>query len=476
MQQDRAQRAPFPPSLRGYDAFIASRRPSLPLAGFDPPPDLNPTLFPHQRDCVEFACRVGRSALFLDTGLGKSLCELEWARLVSERTGLPAIILTPLAVAAQFAREGRKFGIDCRQVREGHEIDGPGVYVVNYERLSHFDGIEFGGVSLDESSILKSWSGRTRRLLTERFAATPYRLACTATPAPNDHMELGNHAEFLGVMQSIDMLQRWFINDTAEASQEWRLKGHAVTDFWDWVCSWARCLSSPADLGYDDGAYRLPALEEITHEVASDLTVDAGATLFRMSGISATNLHKEQRLSLPARVERIAWLVKAEADEPWLIWCETDEQADALCVAIPEAVEVRGSHPPEWKEDRLLAFAEGRARVLVTKAKIAGFGMNYQHCARMAFAALSFSYESYYQAVRRCWRFGQTRPVQAHLISSDGEAAILAAVRRKAEQHNTMKTEMQAAVRRAQARGREARVRYQPRHSAPLPAWVRTAA
>ena len=459
-----------------YSTFIASRRPAPQLVGFEHAGQLNPALFPHQRDCVEFACRVGRAALFLDTGLGKSLCALEWARQVVERTGLPVIILTPLAVAAQFVREGARFGIPCRQVREGNEIAGPGVYVANYERLGHLDGVEFAGVVLDESSILKAFSGRTRLALTSRFAATPYRLCCTATPAPNDHMELGNHAEFLGVMQSVDMLQRWFINETETASQSWRLKGHAVEDFWDWVCSWARCVSSPADLGYDDSAYRLPELSEIPHEVATDITADAGDTLFRISGVSASNLHKEQRLSLPARVERIAWLTKAEAAEPWLIWCETDEQADALVAAIPDAVEVRGSHPAEWKEDRLLAFAEGRARVLVTKARIAGFGLNFQHCARMAFVALTFSYEAYYQAIRRCWRFGQTRPVHAHLISSDGEAAIFGAVRRKAEQHDTMKTEMQAAVRRAQARARTTRRAYLPTHAAPLPKWVRTAA
>lgn len=461
--------------MRDYRDFIASRRPASIARGIEPPADLCPALLPHQGDGVEFGLRVGRAALFYDTGLGKSFCALEWARCVARHTGLPALILTPLAVAPQFVREGRKFGIEARHVREAHEI-GPGINVANYERLSHFDGVDFGGVVLDESSILKSFAGKTRQALTARFADTPFRLCCTATPAPNDYMELGNHAEFLGVMSGQDMLQRWFINDTAEASQEWRLKGHAIGDFWDWVCSWARCLSSPADLGYDGSAYILPELREITHQVDSDLTENAGDALFRMSGVSATNMHAEQRLSLPARVARIAWLVAAEPTEPWLIWCETDEQADALSEAIPEAVEVRGSHPAEWKEDRLLAFINGRARVLVTKSKIAGYGLNLQHCARMAFVALTFSYEAYYQAIRRCWRFGQSRPVQAHLISSDGEAAIFAAVRRKAEQHDTMKAEMLAAVRRAQSRESAVRRAYEAKHRAPVPQWLRTAA
>lgn len=410
-----------------------------------------------------------------NTGLGKSLCSLEWARVVAAYSGLPVLILTPLAVAPQFVREGRKFGIGARHVREADEI-GPGINVANYERLSRFDGIEFGGIVLDESSLLKSFAGKTRQALTARFADTRFRLACTATPAPNDYMELGNHAEFLGVMTGQDMLHRWFINDTAEASQEWRLKGHAVGDFWDWVCSWARCISSPADLGYDAAAYELPELREVVHQVETDLTTNAGAALFRIAGVSATNMHAEQRLSLPARVARVAWLVAAEPSEPWILWVETDEQADALCAAIPEAVEVRGSHPAEWKEDRLTAFAEGRARVLVTKARVAGHGLNLQHCARMAFLALGFSYEAYYQAVRRCWRFGQTRPVLAHLISSDGEASIFQAVRRKAEQHDTMKAEMLAAVRRAQSREAAVKQAYEPKMTARWPTWLRSAA
>lgn len=461
--------------MKDYRDFIASRRPAAIAHGIEPLADLCPALKPHQRDSVEFALRVGRAALFLDTGLGKSLCALEWARCVAAHTAKPVLILTPLAVAPQFVREGQKFCIEARHVREAEEIV-LGINVANYERLTHFDGIDFGGVVLDESSILKSFAGKTRQALTARFSTTPFRLCCTATPAPNDYMELGNHSEFLGVMPGQDMLQRWFINDTAEASQEWRLKGHAVGDFWDWVCSWARCLSSPADLGYDASAYALPELREITHQVECDLTANAGETLFRLSGVSATNMHAEQRMSLPARVERVAWLVQAEPSEPWLIWCETDEQADALREAIPEAVEVRGSHPAEWKESRLLAFVDGRARVLITKAKIAGFGLNFQHCARMAFVALNFSYESYYQAIRRCWRFGQKRPVVAHLISSDGEAAIFGAVRRKAEQHDTMKAEMLAAVRRAQSRESAVRRAYEAKHRAPVPQWLRTAA
>lgn len=461
--------------MRDYASFIASRRVAPIRDGIDPPADLNPALFPHQCDCVEFGLRAGRAAMFLDTGLGKGFVALEWGRIVARHTRKPVLILAPLAVAQQFIREAAKFRIECRQVREGAEV-GPGVNVANYERLDRFDGIEFGGVVLDESGILKSFAGKTRRALTERFATTPFRLACTATPAPNDHMELGNHAEFLGIMSAQDMLHRWFINDTAEASQEWRLKGHAVESFWDWVCSWARCVSTPADLGYDDSAYRLPELREITHQVEGDLIANAGeGNLFRLSGISATNMHREQRLSLPARAARLARLVRAEPSEQWLLWCETDEQADAITAAIPEAIEVRGSHPAEWKEGRLIAFAEGQSRVLVTKPKLAGFGLNLQGCARMGFCALTFSYEAYYQAIRRCWRFGQMRPVHVHLLTSDGEAAIFQAVRRKAEQHEQMKSEMQAAVRRAQSRSSEVKRPYTPRHLASIPTWLKEA-
>ena len=468
-----ARKAKLAPVKSAYQLFIDGRRKSLIPTGIEPPV-LNRGLLPHQNHSVEFALRLGRAALFLDTGLGKSFCALEWARCVADHTGLPVLILTPLAVAPQFVREGQKFGIECRHVREAYQV-GPGVMVANYERLDRFDGVTFGGVVLDESSILKAFNGRTRQALTDRFSATPFRLACTATPAPNDYMELGNHAEFLGVMTGQDMLQRWFINDTAEASQEWRLKGHAVIDFWDWVCSWAMCVSSPADLGYDAAAYVLPELREVTHEVATDMTAEADGALFRMAGISATNMHREQRFSLAERVERITRLVAAEPAEPWIVWCETDAQADALRQSMPEAVEVRGSHAPEVKEERLMGFADGRHRVLITKARIAGHGLNFQHCARMAFVALSFSYEAYYQAVRRCWRFGQTRPVHSHLISSDGEASIFAAIRRKAEQHLGMKDEMRAAARRANARASAVRRAYAAEHRAPVPQWLRTA-
>lgn len=454
-----------------YADFVASKRPAVVATGMAVPA-LCEGLFPHQRHCTEFALTLGRAALFLDTGLGKSRCAIEWAYHVAAHTSLPVLILTPLAVAPQFVAEGRMMGRSVVHIREADEIGALGVYVANYERLDRFAEVDFGGVVLDESSILKSFDGRTKQALVTRFAAVPFRLCCTATPAPNDCMELGNHAEFLGVMQAQDMLQRWFINDTETASQSWRLKGHAVADFWDWVCSWARCLESPADMGFDGSAYVLPELREITHLVDSDILRDRGDALFRLAGVSATNLHREQRASLPQRVDLAAELVAAEPDEPWLIWCETDRQADALRVALPAAVEVRGSQSAATKESHLVAFSEGRERIMVTKPKIAGFGLNWQHCARVVFIGLTFSYESYYQAIRRCWRFGQKRPVHVHIITSASEASILAAVRRKAEQHDEMKVEMREAVGRAQARTRESRRRYQPMHHAPLPSWM----
>lgn len=455
-------------SLQEYREFIASRGASRPPQGMTPTEIAAPVKH-HQRIAIEYALSAGKAALFLDTGLGKSLCELEWARQVAEETGKPSLILTPLAVAGQMIREGHKFGIDARQVREQSEV-GAGIMVANYERLPKLDPASFGGIVLDESSILKSFAGRTRNLLMQSFGGTSFRLAATATPSPNDHMELGNHAEFLGVMRQQEMLSKWFINDTSTASQEWRLKGHAIDDFWSWVASWSRCATLPSDLNGDDTGYVLPDIDRTIHTVEADRQEGAQDALFRIPELSATSFHQEKRLTLKARCERAA--VLANTDRAVTVWCETNDESAALVKMIDDAVEVRGDMTPEEKERRLLGFADGEYRAIVTKPKLAGFGVNWQHCAHAVFASISFSYEQHYQAVRRSHRFGQQERVRNDIVIADTEAAIWRAVHGKAEKHEEMKRRMSDAMRKAQSSA-DTRVKYDRPLDLAFPDWIK---
>jgi hypothetical protein len=458
-----------------YRDLLERKRVAFEPRGIEPP-SLNAAMFPHQASVTEFLLRAGCGAAFLDTGLGKSLIALDWGRIIAAHAGKPVLMLAPLAVGQQHAREAAKFGIEAAYLREPTGKALPPVVITNYERIHLWNPRDFAGVVLDESSILKSFTGVTKRLLVEAFNVTPYRLACTATPAPNDHMELGNHAEFLGAMRSAEMLSRWFVNDTSTASQKWRLKGHAADHFWDWVSSWARCVSKPSDIGFSDEGFELPELIERHHVVAADLTIDAGvarngqAMMFRAPELSATSVHKEKKLTLDARADEIAAAVTSESSEPWIIWVDTDAEADAIASRLSGAIEVRGSMPPEKKEARLVAFSEGRERLLITKPSIAGFGLNWQHCARMAFVGLSFSYEAYYQAVRRCWRFGQKRPVHVHVAMADSEKAIFDTIARKSADHATMKTAMTTAMRRAMRVERQRP--YDAARIMSLPAWL----
>ena len=439
-----------------YEAFLAAKAPRAQAVGMEPGP-MPEHLFDYQRDCVAFALRQGRAALFLDTGLGKTACMLEWAaQCVGDGMGL---ILTPLAVARQIEREGKRWGYDIRVIRDQSEA-GPGINVCNYDRLDKLDCEKFDSVALDESSILKSLHGSTRKELTERFAGTRFRLCCTATPAPNDHMELGNHAEFLGIMSGQEMLARWFINDTAQASQSWRLKGHAVTAFWDWVASWARCAETPADLGYDASRFVLPPMEITRHKAAGEVKPEEGS-LFA-SDVSATTMHAVKRQTAQSRADMAASLIAKEPEEPWLVWLDTDYEADAVCAALHGCIDLRGSMTPERKEDALDDFVLGRKLVLATKPGIAGAGLNLQHCARMIFVGRTFSYEAWYQAVRRCHRFGQTRAVHVHLIVAEGEDQIGRVIDRKAAGHVTMKREMAKAMRRDQGATSAVKVKYNP--------------
>jgi superfamily II DNA or RNA helicase len=408
------------------------------------PKAIHPELFDFQRKAVEFAVRKGRAALFLDTGLGKTICQLEWSRQIPGEV----LILAPVAVAPQTVREAKDhLGMDVHHSRDG-SVRGK-VTITNYERLHLFDAQQFAGVVLDESSILKSFDGKTTQRLTDAFRQTPYKLAATATPSPNDHMELGTHAEFLGIMSRTEMLARWFVNDTANTG-DWRLKGHAVESFWQWVASWAVCASKPSDLGGDDGPYELPPLTQRIHVVETERqpNIDTGF-LFGHAELSATNMHADKRATMGDRVAKAVEL--SQTGDYCLIWCESNAESEALRKAIPDCVEVIGSDDQDEKEAKLDAFSRGEVRVMVTKPSIAGFGLNWQHCNHVIFASLSYSYEAYYQAIRRTWRFGQKRPVQVDAIIADSEQGIWRTIKDKMASHDEMKSAMRTASKIHQA-------------------------
>lgn len=428
---------------KAYHDFIASKGSTAQTFGFTPSA-LPDRLFSHQRSAVEFALGKGRAALFLDTGLGKSGCEAVFADQASIETRKPSLILTPLAVARQMQRECEAFGVDAAIVKADGDSDCS-VQICNYERLKNLDVTKYGAVVLDESSILKSFMGQTKRMLCDAFAHTPYRLAATATPAPNDHMEIGNHAEFLGVMGSMEMLCRWFINDTQTASQDWRLKGHAKDDFWAWVSSWARAASLPSDLGGVDDGFILPPLNIHEHIVRVDLTNGEFDGLFRIPDQSATAIHREKQNTLTERVKAAAEIANAH-DGHAIVWCERDDESAALTAAISGAVEIKGSMPLDKKEAALEDFAMGRTRVMVSKPKLAGFGLNLQHADCQVFASISHSYEQWYQAIRRSWRFGQTKSVNCHVVMAETETSIWRNVQRKAADHDRMKIAMTKAM------------------------------
>jgi hypothetical protein len=463
--------------LEQYHDHIARKATAFRPSGFAVDESSLPaSLFPHQRHGAAFALRAGRSALFFDTGLGKTRTALAWADQIMRKTRKPVLMLAPLAVGAQHVREAQELGVSCVQSRTGSAPPDLSVAVTNYERLKEVNPDLWGGVILDESSILKSFSGVTTRRLINTFEHTPYRLCCSATPAPNDYTELGQHSRFLGVMAASEMLSRWFIADQTSMGR-YRIKRPAVRPFWDWVASWARCMSKPSDLGFSDDGFEMPALNLHQHPVAADRSIDTGmekdgqVRLLRTPDTSATSIHREKRLTRAARAEKVAEIVSAEPGEPWIIWVDTDYDADAVRELLPMAMEVRGSMPVDKKEDCLTAFSRGEIKILITKPSIAGYGLNWQHCARMAFMGLSFSYESFYQAVRRCWRFRQSRPVDVHVVCADTEEAIWQVVRRKSGDHDAMKVEMTAAMARA-ARASAVRQTYLPTKTTQLPTWM----
>jgi DNA modification methylase len=404
-----------------YAEFLNSKQKfSLPT-GFTEVPELNPMLFDFQRDIVAWALQRGRAAVFADCGTGKTPIQLSWANHVPG----DVLILAPLAVSAQTVREGAKFGYPVNYCRSQDGME-PGINITNYEMMDHFDPNQWGGIVVDESSILKGFDGSTRKAITEFASHIPFRLACTATPAPNDLIELTNHAEFLDIMSGKEIIALFFTQD-GNTTHKWRLKGHAQNDFWQWMASWSVALRKPSDLGYDDRDFILPPLH--IHQTTVDVDVSS-EFLFPMEALTLQERQAARRDSIDDRVNVCADLVNGN-DRPWIVWCNLNNESAALGNAIPDAVEVSGADTREFKEKALLDFIEGKVRVIVTKPRIAGFGMNLQHCADVAFVGLSDSYEQYYQAMRRCWRFGQKKPVNVYVITAETEGAVVANIRRK---------------------------------------------
>jgi hypothetical protein len=416
-----------------YRAFLEAKAQLGTDAGFEPL-WLPEFLFDFQAALVEWALRKGRGAHFADCGLGKTPMQLVWAENVVRKTGGRVLILAPLAVSAQTVREGEKFGIECR--RSGLGTVQAGITITNYERLHYFDPSAFVGVVCDESSILKSFDGVRRGEITAFMRKVPYRLLCTATAAPNDYVELGTSSEALGYLGHMDMLNRFFKNDQGSsalgrgylgAANGWRFRGHAEEPFWRWVCSWARAIRRPGDLGFEDGPFVLPPLTHREHVVGEVQRPDG--LLFAMPAVGPKEQLTERRRTITARCEQVAALVAHH--EPALVWCHLNPEGDLLARLIPGAVQVSGDDPDEAKEEKLLAFADGQARVLVTKPKIGAWGLNFQHCAHLTFFP-SHSFEQFYQGVRRCWRFGQQRPVVVDVVTTDGERGVMANLQRKA--------------------------------------------
>lgn len=433
-----------------YQDFLEHKTQFYGDSGFSPVwmPDW---LFDFQAALVEWSIRKGRAAIFADCGLGKTPMELVWAENIARKTGGNVLILTPLAVSHQAVHEAQKFGIDAQRSADGaaHRIT-----IANYERLHYFNPSDFAGVVCDESSILKSFDGKRRGEITVFMRKMQYRLLATATAAPNDYIELGTSSEALGYLGHMDMLNRFFKNDLNNSAQgrmrgeviKWRFKGHAELPFWRWVCSWARAIRRPSDLGFSDDRFILTPLIEKEHLVESNSLADG--MLFALPAAGLKEQREERRRTVEERCEKVAELV-ANTGQPALVWCHLNEEGDLLERLIPDAAQVSGADSDDKKEDRMMAFADGRARVLITKPKIGAWGLNFQHCAHITFFP-SHSFEQYYQGVRRCWRFGQKRSVHVDLVTTEGELGVLRNLQRKAERADRMFSslvaEMNAAI------------------------------
>lgn len=416
-----------------YLEFLEKKQKTHINSGFDiDNNELNNNMFDFQKFIVKRALKAGKYAIFADCGLGKTLMQLEWANQVNNYTNKPVLILAPLAVVGQTIQEGSKFGIDMDNI-----------HVFNYEQLDNIDCSIYSGIVLDESSILKNFEGATKKQIIDNFAKTPYKLACTATPSPNDPMELGNHSEFLDVMSRNEMLAMYFVHDGGETAK-WRIKGHALKLFYQFVGSWAIMLNKPQDIGFEMNGYDLPTLNLIENQIKTPKR-DNGS-LFNDAIISATNFNQELRITKIERLDEVVKLVNEKKDENFIIWIKQNEEGEMLKKLIPEAIEVKGSDSNEWKKEKLLGFANNEFRILITKTKIASFGMNYQNCRNQIFASLDFSFEGLYQAIRRSYRFGQTNEVNIYLITTDTMANVKTAIDTKQKQFEIMQNEMSKAV------------------------------
>ena len=424
-----------------YADFLAQKQTRVPALGIElDPATLHPMLHDWQGEIVAWACKTGRAAIWADTGLGKTVMQVSWAQVMAD--GGKALIVAPLAVCAQTVREAAKIGLTATYVRDSDDAKEPGIYVTNYETVQRFNADDFNAVVLDEASILKQSDGKTRTMLIQHFADTPYRLACTATPAPNDPEELTSQAEFLGHMSRVHMLAAYFIH----AGVGWRLKGHARAPMMQWMATWAIALRKPSDLGYDDTGYDLPGLNIESHLIHVELEAEGQLFPTDLGGVGGRA--KVRKETLQARCERAAEIVDAEPDEPWLMWCGLNAEADLLA-KLTGAVNVHGGMSPEDKAEILLGFADGKYKRIVTKPSMAAFGLNWQHCARMAFVGLSDSYEAYYQAIRRCYRYGQTRVVNVHVILSELEGQIAVNINRKERTANEVTGQLVHAMQAA---------------------------
>lgn len=453
-----------------YEQFIKNKLRMDIASGFDCDIPVGP-LFDFQAECVKWALKRGRAALFLDTGLGKTFCQTTWAHRVCEHTGGNVLIVAPLCVAQQTVEEAAKIGIVVRYCRKDEQVQ-PGITITNYEMLEHFDLDGFAGVVLDESSILKNHTSKTREALVQGFRNTPYKLSCTATPSPNDYIELGNQSDFLGVMNAQEMLATFFTHDGGDTSK-WRLKGHGKVKFWEWMASWAICIRNPSDLGFDGSAYELPPLNIVEHVVSGGESTEG--YMFPVIAQSLTERREAKRNSMNQRIELAASIANG-SDGPVIVWCHLNDESTALTKAIPDAVEVTGSMTLDQKADNVMAFTNGKRRTLVSKPSICGAGMNWQHCNTMIFAGMNDSFEEFYQAVRRCYRFGQKRPVTVHIITADTEGAVKANIEKKQRQANEMAGQMVEYMRMITCKiiegARSNTESYKPIMPMTIPAWI----
>ncbi len=452
-----------------YQQFLSGRAKWNGDSGFAPD-SLPDCLMDFQRFCVDWACRKGRAALIEDCGLGKSVQELTWADAVVRQTNKPVLLLTPLAVGSQMLREAEKFGIDAERSRDGR-VNGSKVWITNYEQLEKFDPSQFGGAVGDESSAIKDFKSQTKGRVVEFMRQIPYRLLCTATAAPNDYWELGTSSEALGYLGFRDMITTFFKQESEKDGLGWgrtkyRFRGHAEQHFWSWVCSWAKCVRKPSDIGFDDDAFNLPPLHEQEHVVTAKTVRDG--MLFTLPARNLQEQRQERRNSIDERVE-MARVIVAKHAGPSVVWCELNDEGRALTKAIPGAVEVSGSMDDDAKEAALEAFSDGKVPCLVTKPKIGCWGLNWQHCSNVVMFP-SHSFEQYYQAVRRCWRFGQTKEVNVHLIISEGEAGVLKNLRRKMLQADAMFESLRTHMNDPLALAKVERFSQQEQ----VPAWLQT--